>query len=111
MPDAVVLASTTEHVAGVIKVAAKHKIPVVPRGAGTGLSGGAVTIRGGIALQGTRMRRVLEVDPVAQTALGEPGVGHQEVSLGAAAHRLFYAPAPSNPKAFTLGGDAAGDTR
>src|SRR2546430_3861595 len=53
MPDAVVLASTTEHVAGVIKVAAKHKIPVVPRGAGTGLSGGAVTIRGGIALQVT----------------------------------------------------------
>src|SRR5207253_441194 len=71
MPDAVVLASTTEHVAGVIKVAAKHKIPVVPRGAGTGLSGGAVTIRGGIALQVTRMRRILNIDPVAQTAIVE----------------------------------------
>src|SRR5437016_6409852 len=68
MPDAVVLASSTEHVAAVIKVAARHNIPVVPRGAGTGLSGGAVTIRGGIALQVTRMRRILNIDPVAQTA-------------------------------------------
>src|SRR6202165_6076640 len=58
LPDAVVLASTTEQVASVIKVAARNKIPVVPRGAGTGLSGGAVTIRGGIALQVTRMRRI-----------------------------------------------------
>src|SRR6266850_3171122 len=61
MPDAVVLPASTEQVAGVIKVAAKHHIPVVPRGAGTGLSGGAVTIRGGIALQVTRMRRILEI--------------------------------------------------
>ena len=63
LPDAVVLASTTAEVAGVIKAAAKHHIPVVPRGAGTGLSGGAVTIHGGIALQVTRMRRI-EIDPV-----------------------------------------------
>ncbi len=81
MPDAVVLASSTEHVARVIKVAARHHIPVVPRGAGTGLSGGAVTIRGGIALQVTRMRRILEIDPVAMTALVEPGVVNQELSL------------------------------
>src|SRR2546428_5828252 len=67
MPDAVVLASTTEHVAGVIKVAAKHKIPVVPRGAGTGLSGRPVTIRGGIALPATRMRRTLHIDTGAPT--------------------------------------------
>src|ERR1700686_2710790 len=59
MPDAVVLAATTEQVAGVIKVAAKHRIPVVPRGAGTGLSGGAVTIHGGIALQVTRVGRII----------------------------------------------------
>src|SRR2546427_326090 len=107
MPDAVVLASTTEHVAGVIKVAAKHKIPVVPRGAGTGLSGGAVTIRGGIALQVTRMRRILEIDPIAQTALVEPGVVNQELSLVAAQHGLFYAPDPSSQKACTIGGNAA----
>src|SRR3977135_1169822 len=82
MPDAVVLVEPSVEVAAVIKVAAKHGIPVVPRGAGTGLSGGAVTIRGGIALQVTRMRRILEIDPVAQTALVEPGVVNPELSLG-----------------------------
>src|SRR5256885_6473194 len=107
IPDAVVLASTTREVSDVIKVAAQHRIPVVPRGAGTGLSGGAVTIRGGIALQVTRMRRILEIDPVAQTALVEPGVVNQELSLVAAQHGLFYAPDPSSQKACTLGGNAA----
>src|ERR1700716_4192892 len=107
LPDAVVLASTTEQVSAVIKVAAKHRIPVVPRGAGTGLSGGAVTIRGGIALQVTRMRRILEIDPVAQTALVEPGVVNQELSLAASTHHLFYAPDPSSQKACTIGGNAA----
>src|SRR5438477_10601740 len=77
MPDAVVLVSTTQEASEVMKIAARHRIPVVPRGAGTGLSGGAVTIRGGIALQVTRMRRILEIDPVAQTALVEPGVVNQ----------------------------------
>ena len=107
LPDAVVLASSTEQVAGVIKVAAAHRIPVVPRGAGTGLSGGAVTIRGGIALQVTRMRRILEIDTVAQTAIVEPGVVNQELSLVAAQHGLFYAPDPSSQKACTIGGNAA----
>jgi glycolate oxidase len=106
-PDAVVLASTTEQVAAVIKVAARHDIPVVPRGAGTGLSGGAVTIKGGIALQVTRMRRILEIDTAAQTALVEPGVVNQELSLVAAQHGLFYAPDPSSQKACTIGGNAA----
>jgi glycolate oxidase len=106
LPDAVVLASTTLEVAGVIKVAAKHHIPVVPRGAGTGLSGGAVTIHGGIALQVTRMRRI-EIDPVGQTATVEPGVVNQELSLVAASHGLFYAPDPSSQKACTIGGNAA----
>ena len=107
VPDAVVLAATTEQVADVIKVAARNKVPIVPRGAGTGLSGGAVTIRGGIALQVTRMRRILEIDPVAQTALVEPGVVNQELSLVAAQHGLFYAPDPSSQKACTIGGNAA----
>src|SRR5256885_12216105 len=107
LPDAVVLASTTEQVAGVIKVAAHNNIPVVLRGAGTGLSGGAVTIRGGIALQVTRMRRILNIDPVAQTAIVEPGVVNQELSMVAAQHGLFYAPDPSSQKACTIGGNAA----
>ena len=107
VPDAVVLPSNTQQVSDVMKVAARHHIPVVPRGAGTGLSGGAVTIRGGIALQMTRMRRILEIDPIAQTALVEPGVVNQELSLAAAPHHLFYAPDPSSQKACTLGGNAA----
>ncbi len=107
MPDAVVLPASTAELSSVIRIAAKHRIPVVPRGAGTGLSGGAVTIRGGIALQVTRMRRILEIDPVAQTALVEPGVVNQELTLAAASHRLFYAPDPSSQKACTIGGNAA----
>jgi glycolate oxidase len=107
VPDAVVLPNGTGEVAAVIKLASRHGIPIVPRGAGTGLSGGAVTIRGGIALQMTRMRRILEIDPVAQAALVEPGVVNQELTLAAAAHRLFYAPDPSSQKACTIGGNAA----
>src|SRR5487761_852318 len=106
-PDAVVLPATNDEVAAVIKVAAQHRIPVVPRGAGTGLSGGAVTIRGGLALQVTRFRHILEIDPVGQTALVEPGVVNQELSLAAAVHGLFYAPDPSSQKACTIGGNAA----
>jgi glycolate oxidase len=110
LPDAVVLPATTEQVADVVRVAAKHRIPVVPRGAGTGLSGGAVTIRGGIALQVTRMRRILEIDPVAQTAMVEPGVVNLELSLVAAAHGLFYAPDPASQKACSIGGNAANNS-
>ncbi len=106
-PDAVVLAASTAEVAAAVKVASKHGVPIVPRGAGTGLSGGAVTIRGGIALQMTRMRRILEIDTVAQTALVEPGVVNAELSLAAAQHGLFYAPDPSSQKACTIGGNAA----
>src|SRR2546423_12661738 len=65
MPDAVVLASTTQQVSDVIKIAAKHRIPVVPRGAGTRLAGGAVPIRARLALQVPRMRRISEIDPDA----------------------------------------------
>src|SRR5438874_3889958 len=107
MPDAVVLVSTTQEASEVMKIAARHRIPVVPRGAGTGLSGGAVTIRGGIALQVTRMRRIIEIDAAAQTALVEPGVVNQELSLAAAQHGLFYAPDPASQKACTIGGNAA----
>jgi glycolate oxidase len=107
VPDAVVLPATNDEVAKVVALAANHHIPVVPRGAGTGLSGGAVTIRGGIALQMTRMRRILEIDPIGQTALVEPGVVNQELSLAAASHGLFYAPDPSSQKACTIGGNAA----
>ena len=107
LPDAIVLPAGVEQVAQIIDIAARNRIPVVPRGAGTGLSGGAVTIHGGIALQMTRMRRIIDIDPIAHTALVEPGVVNQELSLAAARHGLFYAPDPSSQKACTIGGNAA----
>jgi glycolate oxidase len=106
-PDAIVLPGTRDEVVGVVKLAAQHGIPVVPRGAGTGLSGGAVTLRGGIALQLSRMRRILEIDTGSRTATVEPGAVNQDLQQEAARHGLFYAPDPSSQKACTLGGNAA----
>jgi glycolate oxidase len=107
LPDAVVLPANREECIAVVKLAARHGVPLVPRGAGTGLSGGAVTVRGGIALQLSRMRRIVELDPEARTALVEPGVVNQDLQLAAASHGLFYAPDPSSQKACTIGGNAA----
>src|SRR6266481_626712 len=107
MPDAVVLPARTQEVSDVMKVAARHRIPVVPRGAGTGLSGGAVTIHGGIALQLSRMRRIVEIDPAARTAVVEPGVVNSDLQQAVARYGLFYAPDPSSQKACTIGGNAA----
>jgi glycolate oxidase len=107
LPDVVVLPATTEQVAAVVKAAAHHGVPVVPRGAGTGLSGGAVTVKGGVALQLTRMRRILAVDERARTALVEPGVVNYELGVEVARRGLFYAPDPSSQKACTIGGNAA----
>ena len=80
LPDAVVLPATRDEVVAVVRLAARHGIPVVPRGAGTGLSGGAVTLKGGIALQLSRMRRILEIDPETRTAVVEPGVDHDALA-------------------------------
>ncbi|MGH7777397.1 MAG: FAD-binding oxidoreductase, partial [Candidatus Dormibacterales bacterium] len=106
-PDAVAFPATTEEVSAVVRVAAEHGLPVVPRGAGTGLSGGAVTLAGGISLSLARMRRILEIDTRSRTALVEPGVVNADLSLAAARHGLFYAPDPSSQKACTIGGNAA----
>ena len=107
LPDAIVFPAGAEEVSRVIRIAAAHGLPVVPRGAGTGLSGGAVTARGGIALSLARMHRILEIDPRARTATVEPGVVNADLSAEAARHGLFYAPDPSSQKACTLGGNAA----
>ena len=107
LPDAVVLPADRDQVAAVVRLAARHGMPVVPRGAGTGLSGGAVTLKGGLALQLSRMRRILEVDAESRTALVEPGVVNQDLQQAAAAKGLFYAPDPSSQKACTIGGNAA----
>jgi glycolate oxidase len=107
LPDAVVLPADRDQVAAVTRLAARHDVPLVPRGAGTGLSGGAVTLKGGIALQLSRMRRILSVDPDTRTAMVEPGVVNQDLQQAAAKQGLFYAPDPSSQKACTIGGNAA----
>ncbi|HYW24986.1 MAG TPA: FAD-linked oxidase C-terminal domain-containing protein [Terriglobales bacterium] len=107
LPEAVVLPADRDEVVRVVQVAARHGIPVVPRGAGTGLSGGAITLRGGIALQLSRMRRIVEIDPIARTAVVEPGVVNADLQQAAGRLGLFYAPDPSSQKACTIGGNAA----
>ena len=107
LPDAVVLPASRDEVVDVVELAAREGIPVVPRGAGTGLSGGAITLRGGIALQLSRMRRIVEIDTATRTAVVEPGVVNADLQQAAGRQGLFYAPDPSSQKACTIGGNAA----
>jgi glycolate oxidase len=107
LPDAIVFPASTAEVSLVMRIAQAQGLAVVPRGAGTGLSGGAVTVRGGIALSLARMHRILEIDPRSRTATVEPGVVNLDLSVEAARHGLFYAPDPSSQKACTIGGNAA----
>lgn len=106
-PDIVVLPATTEQVAAVMKLAFANNLPVSPRGAGTGLSGGSTCVRGGVALVLTRMNRVLHVDPLEQLALVEVGATNVSVSAAAARYNLYFAPDPSSQVASTIGGNIA----
>lgn len=106
-PEAVVLVGSRDEVVAVVKVAARYGKPVVPRGAGTGLSGGAVLTHGGISLGFSRMRRILEVDVANQRAVCEPGVVNLDLTKEVARHGLYYAPDPSSQAACSLGGNVA----
>ncbi len=106
-PAAVALPTTTEQVAAVVKLANEAGLPVVARGAGTGLSGGAVAQQGGIIISLTRMDRILEIDREDRTALVEPGVINLELSETALPEGFFFAPDPSSQKACTVGGNVA----
>jgi glycolate oxidase len=107
LPDAVVLPSSAEQVSRVVKLARRYGLPVVARGSGTGLSGGAIPAQGGILLVMTRMNRILEVDVENRTAVVEPGVVNLALSTAVQPHGLYYAPDPSSQKACTLGGNVA----
>ncbi|HEY8491690.1 MAG TPA: FAD-linked oxidase C-terminal domain-containing protein [Dehalococcoidia bacterium] len=107
LPDAVVLPADAEQVAAVVRLARQHGLPVVPRGAGTGLSGGAVACEGGIVIGTARMNRILEVDAASRVALVQPGVVNAALSQAVAPYGLYYAPDPSSQKACTLGGNVA----
>ena len=106
-PGAVVFAHNTEQVAKIMRVAHENKIPVVPRGAGTGLSGGAIAAKEAIVLSTARMNRILEVDIPNQRAVVQPGVVNLELSNAAVKYGYYYAPDPSSQKACTIGGNVA----
>ncbi len=106
-PQAVVLPTSTDEVARVLGILHGSRIPVVPRGAGTGLSGGAVASRGGVVLGTSRMTRILEMDPENRRALLQCGVLNSTLSSAAAPHGLYYAPDPSSQTACTIGGNVA----
>ncbi|TMC19870.1 MAG: FAD-binding oxidoreductase, partial [Chloroflexi bacterium] len=93
-PDIVVLPATTEEVASIVKIAARHHVPVVPRGAGTGLSGGAIPIYGGIVIVFTRMNRILEVDYENLRAVVQPGLVNLHLSVALQPKGFYYVPDP-----------------
>lgn len=106
-PAAVVLPASADQVAAVLRLATAKGVPLVPRGAGTGLSGGAVAAAGGILLTLTRMNRILAIDPENRLAVVQPGVVNAEVTRAAAPYGLYYAPDPSSQTACTIGGNVA----
>jgi glycolate oxidase subunit GlcD len=106
-PDAVVLPRSTAEVAAVVRVCAGAGVPFVPRGAGTGLSGGAVAAEGGVVIECSRMDRILEVHASDRYAVVQPGVVNAELSKAVASHGLLYAPDPSSQAACTIGGNVA----
>ncbi|TSD93944.1 FAD-binding protein [Skermania sp. ID1734] len=105
-PLAVVRATCTDDVQTVMRWASANRIPVVPRGAGSGLSGGATAVKGGIVLCTERMRAI-SVDPVTRTAVVQPGLLNAEVKRAVAEHGLWYPPDPSSFEMCSIGGNAA----
>ena len=106
-PQAVVLPLDTEEVAAVFLSLHRHGVPMIPRGAGTGLSGGALAIQGGVVVGTSRMNRILEVDPENRRAVVQCGVLNTALSAAAAPFGLHYAPDPSSQTACTIGGNVA----
>jgi glycolate oxidase len=106
-PDAVVFPTTTAEVSRIVRLAAKHGVPIVGRGAGTGLSGGALARCGGLMLVFARMNRILELDLENQRAVVQPGVVNFDLTLAVEHAGLYFAPDPSSQKSCTIGGNVA----
>ncbi|HVB85522.1 MAG TPA: FAD-linked oxidase C-terminal domain-containing protein [Candidatus Dormibacteraeota bacterium] len=106
-PDCVVFPRSTAEVAGIVELARKHQVPLVGRGAGTGLSGGAIARHGGIITSFARMNCVLEIDADNQIARVQPGVVNSDLSAAVAHLGLHFAPDPSSQKACTIGGNVS----
>jgi glycolate oxidase len=107
LPAAVVLPETEGQVVEILRVCHAARIPVVARGAGTSLSGGALPSAVGVVLSLAKFRRIVAIDPLARTATVQPGVRNLAISEAAAPHGLYYAPDPSSQIACTIGGNVA----
>ena len=107
MPRVVVVPETRAQVAAVVKLCAEYEVPVVVRGAGTGLSGGALPLVDGCLLSLARFNRILDIDTANRTATLEPGVRNLAISEAVAPYGLYYAPDPSSQIACTIGGNVA----
>jgi glycolate oxidase len=107
MPEIVVLPRDIEQVAAVVRAARKAGVPIVPRGSGTGLAGGAVPAEGGVVLSLARLNRILKIDVQNRIAVVEPGVINLDVTKAVAKDGLFFAPDPTSQPACSIGGNIA----
>src|SRR5437763_11943543 len=107
MPMAVTLPDNEEPVLAILKVCRELGVPIVPRGAGTGLSGGAQPLADGVVISTARLNRILRVEPYARSAVVQPGVRNLAISEAAAPFGLYYAPDPSSQIACTIGGNVS----
>ncbi|MBK4738253.1 FAD-linked oxidase C-terminal domain-containing protein [Noviherbaspirillum pedocola] len=107
LPMVVALPASEDQVVAALKVCRDLKVPIVPRGAGTGLSGGAMPIAEGVVLSTAKLSRILKMDPYSRTAIVQPGVRNLAISEAANVHKLYYAPDPSSQIACTIGGNVA----
>ena len=107
VPDLIVFPSSAAEVSGILKLANRHGFPVIPRGQGTGLTGGAIPVVEGVVLVFTRMDRILELDTENLIAVVEPGVITFNLQQEAAKYGLFYPPDPASYKYSSIGGNVA----
>ncbi|MCS0582556.1 FAD-binding protein [Massilia pinisoli] len=107
LPMVVTLPDDEAQVLAILKVCRELNVPIVPRGAGTGLSGGAQPLADGVVISTARLNRILRVEPYARTAVVQPGVRNLAISEAAAPFDLYYAPDPSSQIACTIGGNVA----
>ena len=107
LPLAVALPESETQIQALLKLCQTHAVPVVPRGAGTGLSGGAMPMAEGIVLSTAKMNRVIDIDPLGRRAVLQPGVRNLAISEAAAPFDLYYAPDPSSQIACSIGGNVA----
>ncbi len=106
-PECVVFPTSTEQVVEIVKVARDFGLPVVGRGAGTGLSGGSIPTEGGVMVAFARMNNILEIDLENECAVVQPGVVNLDITLAVQGDGYYYAPDPSSQKACTIGGNVA----